>query len=443
MSPTKTQRWLDLLALLVGRRIPLSIDEIMEQVPAYRDRWTEGDETARASVRRMFERDKDELRRLGIPMETRRFRVEGLSEAEGYLILRRDFYLPYLRLLAAEEEEEGARVPGSAPAPTGTGPPGTGGASGALPHSVGQVTLSEDDARTAVLALRQVLTLPSFPFGREARSALGKLTFDLDPALGGGVGAPGTEEDDPPLPPVRILDRPGGADPEGVLGTLLDALYDRRRIRFRYHSIGRDVVEDREVEPWGLLFQWGSWYLVARDPEKDGDEALGEGGGGGGGDPAPRGAPEGDRPDRDARAGEDPPASPAVRLFRVDRMAKAHLARPGARGPDFQVPRTFDVREFGGRKAWELEEEEGPDMEVVVRFLPPAGLLAIRNRWGEPAQSGKEGSVLRRFQVSRLDPFLRWILSMAGEARIVSPPAAKAGLARMAGRVRELYGEGS
>ena len=32
--------------------------------------WVEGNETTRASVRRKFERDKDELRDTGIPIET-------------------------------------------------------------------------------------------------------------------------------------------------------------------------------------------------------------------------------------------------------------------------------------------------------------------------------------------------------------------------------------
>ena len=33
--PTKSQRWLDLLALLLGRTIPLTVEEIMDRVPAY------------------------------------------------------------------------------------------------------------------------------------------------------------------------------------------------------------------------------------------------------------------------------------------------------------------------------------------------------------------------------------------------------------------------
>jgi predicted DNA-binding transcriptional regulator YafY len=61
---TKTQRWLDLLAYLVGRRLPVAVDELMERLPAYA-RQPNPD-----TARRTFERDKDELRKAGIPIET-------------------------------------------------------------------------------------------------------------------------------------------------------------------------------------------------------------------------------------------------------------------------------------------------------------------------------------------------------------------------------------
>jgi hypothetical protein len=35
----KTQRWLDLIALLIGRRVPLAVDEIIARVPSYAEAW--------------------------------------------------------------------------------------------------------------------------------------------------------------------------------------------------------------------------------------------------------------------------------------------------------------------------------------------------------------------------------------------------------------------
>ena len=100
---TKTQRLLDLLAFLSARRIPASIDEVMEGVPAYTSAWTDGNDTDRKSVRRKFERDKDELRGLGIPVETVEYSISyGREQLEGYRLQSKDFYLPYLRLVGRE-----------------------------------------------------------------------------------------------------------------------------------------------------------------------------------------------------------------------------------------------------------------------------------------------------------------------------------------------------
>ena len=113
---TKVQRWLDLIAYLVGRHFPVPVEELMERLPAYARDWRGGDEKARASVRRKFERDKDELRDLGIPLETVTYTINyGLEEAQGYRISKKDLYLPYLKLLkekkpaAPPQPEPGSR----------------------------------------------------------------------------------------------------------------------------------------------------------------------------------------------------------------------------------------------------------------------------------------------------------------------------------------------
>jgi predicted DNA-binding transcriptional regulator YafY len=89
---TKLQRWLDLIAYLVGRRVPVPVDELIESVPAYAEKWRGGDETSRATARRTFERDKKELREPRIPLETVTCTVDfGSRRREGYRIDRSDF----------------------------------------------------------------------------------------------------------------------------------------------------------------------------------------------------------------------------------------------------------------------------------------------------------------------------------------------------------------
>jgi hypothetical protein len=47
------------------------------------------------------------------------------------------------------------------------------------------------------------------------------------------------------------------------------------------------------------------------------------------------------------------------------------------------------------------------------------------------------GVLERRFGVRRVEPFLRWVLSCAGEARVVAPPEAVAAWRRLLERARD------
>ncbi|TFG62977.1 MAG: hypothetical protein E4H28_07005, partial [Gemmatimonadales bacterium] len=82
---SKTQRWLDLLAFLLGRRTAATVEEIFAAVPAYRRAVEDDSNGSNESVRRMFERDKGELRTAGIPIESERFPVNfGGDSEDGY-----------------------------------------------------------------------------------------------------------------------------------------------------------------------------------------------------------------------------------------------------------------------------------------------------------------------------------------------------------------------
>ncbi len=232
-SISKTQRWLDLIAFLVKHRFPVSVDQVMEAVPAYMPKWTSGSERDRESVRRMFERDKDELRALGMPLEKLEYSIDyGTQRAEGYVLSSRDFYLPYLRIVG---DEVGARrrAPGA-----------------------GEVELDRDHAVTAVDALRRAADLPGFGLAQEARSALRKVAFDVD-------------VDDLEGAPVLYVDRPGAAEVRERMALLTGAVRARKKVEFRYHGIYRGQPTQRAVAPYGLLFQHGQWYLIGHDELRD------------------------------------------------------------------------------------------------------------------------------------------------------------------------------
>jgi len=78
----KLERLLNLTAALLDTEIPLTADDIRDRVGGYPE--------AKASFRRAFERDKDELRAMGMPIQ-----VAGVPGADppidGYLIDRSDY----------------------------------------------------------------------------------------------------------------------------------------------------------------------------------------------------------------------------------------------------------------------------------------------------------------------------------------------------------------
>jgi len=359
---TKLQRWLDLIAYLVARRHPVAVDEILEHIPAYASPLETDDTKALDASRKTFERDKRELRAFGIPLETVRFSIGHAEAQEGYRLERRNFYLPYLRLIGSAGPSKGAE--------------------GARMLGVAELEIAPEDARDAREALELIGHLDGSPFVREVSSALRKLAFDL-PAQA--------------TAPTLFAERPEVAALRERLSVLTDALLARKRVAFRYHGIYRGATTERDVDGYGMLFQKGNWYLIGHDHLRDG-----------------------------------------LRIFRVERMEALAPNRKRSDTPDYEVPSDFDLASWRHKEAWELGGEEAP-VEAKVAFRFPRSLWVERNGLGEAALTGPDGSSVRAFRVHQVDPFLRWVLSQDGEARIVAPPELAAAYRDMAAEVAALY----
>ena len=197
MSAKKTERLLNLVICLLATRRYLSVQEIREKVPGYES----GSEEA---FRRMFERDKEELRELGIPLETGTESAVHDDEV-GYRIARRDYELP-------------------------------------------AISLEADEAAALGLAAR---LLHSAPLAGATATALLKLSA-------AGIDAP---EASGALEP-----RVGGNEP--AFEACLAAVTQGRVLRFTYRASGRGP-EAREIQPWGVVWWHGRWYLVGHDNARD------------------------------------------------------------------------------------------------------------------------------------------------------------------------------
>ena len=97
MSAKKLERLVNLLLMLLSARRPVTIEQIRSVVPGY-------DQEDDEAFRRMFERDKEELRDLGVPVETQP--LDGWGDEVGYRIPRESYELPPIAL----EPDEAAAV---------------------------------------------------------------------------------------------------------------------------------------------------------------------------------------------------------------------------------------------------------------------------------------------------------------------------------------------
>ncbi len=190
---------MNLVLCLLSTRQFLTADRIRATVPGYAD--AAGD----AAFFRMFERDKNELRELGIPLETGR--RSGFDTVDGYRIARQDYEL-------------------------------------------GEIHLEPDEAAAVALAAR---LWESPELADAAHGALVKLR------------AAGVEVDDDR---GRIQPRVGATEPAFApllaavqAGRVVG--FDHRR-----GGPGGELTR-RTVEPWGVVSWRGRWYLVGHDRDRD------------------------------------------------------------------------------------------------------------------------------------------------------------------------------
>jgi proteasome accessory factor B len=196
MSKQKTERLLSLVVCLLSSRRYLTAGQIRDAVPGYPD--------AFEAFKRMFERDKDELRELGIPLETG---TNADTDAEvGYRISRQAYELP-------------------------------------------EIVLEPDEA--AVLGLAAQVWQRAELAGAAAGGLL-KLRA-------AGISAEET---------VRPGIEPRLQTEEPSFGQLWRAVRDRRPVTFGYQAAGRTASQARNLEPWGVVNRNGKWYVVGFDRDR-------------------------------------------------------------------------------------------------------------------------------------------------------------------------------
>ncbi len=313
---SKTERLINLVAMLLEARRPVPLERIRQAIPDYK-------QENPASFKRMFERDKKELREMGVPIEVEP--LDPFGEEMGYRIPKEDYYLPEIEFTPEE--------------------------------------------KAALFLVSRAVASEGIPLSPEVKSAFLKLS----PDLGGGYLSGESSY------PLYFMGSTGmGED----LNRLWDAVLHRKRVRFSYQSLSREAPESREVDPYGLFYRQGSWYLVGHC------HLRGE-----------------------------------IRCFRLDRIrSEVEQVRPGDENPDFDRPASFRLEDYSRKSPWEFEEGEN-EYYAQVRFSPKVAWMVERDFADRYTfETEEDGGGVLHLRVRNEEGVINWILGFGKEAVVVSPP---------------------
>jgi proteasome accessory factor BC len=307
----KLIRQLSLVAFLMAERRPLTARDIKSNVEGYQEMSDE-------AFARRFYSDRAELVSLGVPLDSQRDEFTG---EELYTLRAERYFLPELEL---------------------------------------------DDEELAALQTCFFLLEGRFAYAEPLRLALQNLALgrSAGPLAATPTGTAGR---------VEVRDPDYSLELQGRLGKLEGAISKQRTVKFRYWSIYRDSEEERTLNPYALLPENGSWYVIGHDLERD-----------------------------------------DIRTFRVSRI-RSDIRFATRRERDFRLPPEFDVENHRGRAEWQFGEIVG---EAQIDVAPDTAW------WVERAYGGERNRVeddVFTTEYASSNMLARWILRQDGRAVPLEP----------------------
>jgi predicted DNA-binding transcriptional regulator YafY len=322
----KLIRQLSLVAFLMAERRPLTARDVKSNVEGYQEMSDE-------AFARRFYSDRAELVALGVPLESQRDEFTG---EELYTLRSENYFLDELEL---------------------------------------------DDDELAALQTALYLLEGKFAYAEPLRLALQNLALGR-PGFGGGATETALR--------VEVLDPDYSPEMPGRLGKLESAISKQRTIKFPYFSISRNRESERTVNPYGLLSDNGSWYVIGYDV---------------------------DRKD--------------IRTFRVSRI-RGDIRFATRRERDFRIPADFDIDVYRGRPPWQIGDAVG---EARIELAGDTAWWVMRS-YGTAGRID-DGAFVTEY--SAIPLLTAWILRQDGRAIPVEPDELRRDVAESLRRVRDAH----
>lgn len=347
----RAKRLLDLVMLLLRTRSPVSFREIREQFASYK--------TANIEAGlRAFERDKSDLLELGVPIRYVTPEEDDTLEEGGYVVEWRRFRLP-------------------------------------------EVKLTPDEVSALVVAASVARAVPGGTYPKIVDLALKKLAFDVqempDTPMDFLTQTRSLTRRDPVLVHFPASTGANAREISDRFAQIEGATRSRKRLSLRYRNASTGAAQDRDVDPYGLVYRQGAWYVVGH-----------------------------------CHLRAD------VRSFRFDRIEDLKIA-PRPKSPDFERPEGFDLRAYSSRSPWTFTPE--PIEEVELELRPEAADTANEDFGpGAAHEKTEDGATRIRFACGNPEYVVSRVLAAKGGIVVHRGPRVRRRLAGELAAIRERYG---
>lgn len=313
----KLVRQLSLVAFLMAQQRPVTAEEIHEAVEGY------GGMSEQAFLRRFYS-DRSELEGVGLKLAVER-PSDDPFQGDLYAMPPENYYLPPIEF---------------------------------------------DEAELSALHTSLYLLEGQFAYAEPLRLALQHLT----------LGRPSPLDDHAARTvAVNLLGSRHTAEVSSHLIKIESAISRRKTIRFRYYSIGRDDLGDREVDPYSLLYMAGNWYLVGFAHDR-----------------------------------ED------LRCFRLSRI-RGRITFKTRAEHDFPPPSEVDLSRYRDRAPWQLADPIGT---AVIELSPTIAWWVDQMFGGQGEfEERPDGSAVFRTDYGGEREIISWVLGLGDEAEVTEPPA--------------------
>jgi proteasome accessory factor B len=251
------------------------------------------------------------------------------------------------------------------------------------------VTLREGEMVALLVAEQALQCYEGTPYAAALRSAFQKLMPLLDAPVS-------LDLSQAPMP--RMLQPQTRPVDQQQFDALLQACQQCRRLEITYHSLARDEVNTRRIDPYRVVLFAGNQYLIAYDYLRESFRtfALGE------------------------------------RIRAIRETGETFTPEPG-----FDVDR-YLAEGFGIFHG-------GPVEEVRLRFSPAVARYVREGIWSETEvkEEGEDGSLLFRMKVPVNVGLVRFVLQYGAEVEVLEPESLRSQIRETYASALGLYGGGA